>query len=84
MAWVTSELSGRGIVNSWIVSRHPTEEDDQPRIVALIDLEEGVRFVSNIQEIATRDVRNDMPVEVLFTEIDGVRLAQFRPSDSEA
>ncbi|HEX7094393.1 MAG TPA: Zn-ribbon domain-containing OB-fold protein [Acidimicrobiales bacterium] len=73
------EASGRGTVYSWIQSKHPTELDDAPRIVALIDLEEGARMVSNLQGVELDDVRPGMLVEVVFMEIDGTVLPQFRP-----
>jgi uncharacterized OB-fold protein len=47
--------------------------------VALIDLEEGVRLVSNLQGLAVDDVKNDMAVEAVFADVDGVTLPQFRP-----
>lgn len=77
--WNPKEVSGRGSIQSWIVSRHPTEADDRARIVALIDLEEGVRLVANLVGVDLGGVRNDMQVEVTFAEVDGVRLPQFRP-----
>jgi uncharacterized OB-fold protein len=76
--WNVIEASGRGTVLSWIVSRHPSQPDDAPRIVALIQLKEGVRLVSNLVEAGTDQVNNDMAVEVLFADVDGVRLPQFR------
>jgi uncharacterized protein len=82
--WEAQEASGRGKVQSWIVSRHPTEPDDAPRIVALIDLEEGVRLVSNLQDVEIADVENDMPVEVVFADIDGFTLPQFRAARGES
>jgi uncharacterized OB-fold protein len=78
--WDVEELSGRGRVHSWIVSHHPTQPDDAPRIVALILLEEGLRLVSNLDGVEAEDVVNDMDVEVAFVEVDGVRLPQFRPA----
>ncbi len=80
-SWGADELSGRGTVHSWIVSHHPSHADDSPRIVALIALEEGIRLVSNLQDIDPADVANDMPVEVVFLDVDGVRLPQFRPAN---
>jgi uncharacterized OB-fold protein len=77
--WEAQEASGRGTVQSWIVSRHPTEPDDAPRIVALVDLDEGVRLVSNLHDVEVADVKNDTPVEVVFAEVDGFTLPQFRP-----
>ena len=43
-------------------------------------LEEGLRFVSNLHDVDARDVVNDMEVEVVFVDVDGVRLPQFRPA----
>ncbi len=72
-------MSGRGTVHSWIVSHHPSDPDDTPRIAAVIDLAEGPRFVSNLVGCEPDDVVNDMPVEVVFIDVDAVRLPQFRP-----
>ncbi|MBX6391264.1 MAG: OB-fold domain-containing protein [Frankia sp.] len=82
--WVERELSGRGTVHSWIVSRHPSQPDDAPRIVVLVDLAEGVRLVSNLREIDPADVRNGMAVTVFFDEVDGCWLPQFRPQRAAA
>jgi len=78
--WEAEEASGNGFVYSWIVSRHPTEPDDEPRIVALVQLDEGPRLVSNLQDVEPQRVSNGMRVEVTFKELDGVKLAQFRPA----
>ena len=80
--WDAEELSGRGTVHSWIVSRHPSAPDEAPRVIALVQLDEGVRLVSNLVDVEIDEVENDMAVEVLFTEVDGVPLPQFRPAGS--
>jgi uncharacterized protein len=72
--------SGHGTVYSWIASHHPSEPDAEPRIVVLVELDEGVRFVANLQGIALADVTVGLPVEVFFADIDGTTLPQFRPS----
>lgn len=77
--WLIQELSGRGVVYSWIVSRHPSEAESSPRIVALVELEEGPRLVSNLQDVTVPAVVTGMPVELAFAEFDGVKLPQFRP-----
>jgi len=79
------ECSGRGTVHSWILSHHPTEPDAAPRVVILVDLEEGHRFVSNLVDTPLDEVRNGMAVEVRFVEYpttDGERivLPQFVPA----
>lgn len=80
--WDAQEASGRGTVYSWILSKHPTREDAEPRVVALIELEEGTRLVSNLVDIEPAAIENDMAVEVCFVEAnDGqVVLPQFRPA----
>jgi uncharacterized OB-fold protein len=77
----TFEATGRATVYSWIASHHPSEPDAEPRIVALVELEEGVRLVTNLQDVALGDVRPGMPVELFFAEVDGTVLPQFRPVD---
>jgi uncharacterized protein len=84
LEWTTLTASGRGTVHSWIVSRHPTDPDDAARVVALIDLDEGVRLVSNLTDVDPAGVDNGMAVEVVFREVDGVRLPQFRPAGAAA
>jgi hypothetical protein len=81
--WQLAESCGRGTVLSWIVSHHPDQPDDQPRIVALVELEEGARIVSNVVELEPEAVRNDLAVELVFRDVDGLRLHQFRPASSE-
>jgi uncharacterized OB-fold protein len=78
--WVLHQSSGRGTVLSWIVSHHPTEPDEAPSIVVLVELEEGVRLVSNLRGINPSEVKNDMPVEIELLEVDGVMLPQVRPA----
>lgn len=77
--WSTRQASGRGEVYSWLESRHPSQPDAAPRIVALIDLEEGQRLVSNLIGIALEDVRPGLPVEVTFETVGEHVLPKFRP-----
>jgi uncharacterized OB-fold protein len=79
VTWDVRELAGAGFVYSWIVSQHPTQSEDAPRVVALIELDEGLRLVSNLAGIDPADVRNGMRVEVEFGDIDGIKLPRFRP-----
>jgi hypothetical protein len=84
LEWDVQELSGRGSLHSWILSRHPSAPDDMTRIVALVELDEGVRLVSNLCEVDVADVENGMLLEVVFAEVDGVALPQFRPAGGGA
>lgn len=74
--WDAVPLSGRGHIHSWIVSRHPTQADIAPRTVVLVDLEEGVRIVSNL--IDAGNVGNGAAVALEFGDVDGNRLPLFR------
>lgn len=80
--WVT--LGGRGKIYSWIVVRHPVPAEvyagEVPYVVALIDLEEGVRMASNIVGCDPSRVHAGMPVEVVFEDVTPeVTLPKFRP-----
>jgi len=50
--------------------------------VVLVDLDEGIRLVSNLTDCPTDDVRIGMPVEVHFVPVgdDAVTIPAFRPS----
>jgi uncharacterized OB-fold protein len=78
--WNPHEARGRGVVCAWIVAKHPTQPDDNPRTVVLIELEEGVRMISNLAGSDQAEPRLGMPVEVIFAEVDGAVLPQFRPA----
>lgn len=75
------KLSGRGTVYSWIRPRHPNPVGfAEPPIVALIELEEGFRLVSNLYGIEFEKIRPALPVEVFFEPTLGNRkVPVFRP-----
>jgi hypothetical protein len=77
-----TESSGRGKVYSFTVARVPAGEafaEDVPYVVALVELEEGVRMMTNLTGVSPDDVRCDMPVEVVFEERDGFAFPKFTP-----
>lgn len=80
LEWVKS--SGRGKVYSYTIvySYGPTEfSEDTPYIVAIIDLQEGVRMMSNIVDCPPESVKCDMEVEVVFDDVtENVTLPKFR------
>jgi uncharacterized OB-fold protein len=72
LEWNTIEATGRGTVYSFVIPRHPPLPwFSEPYVVALIDLEEGTRIVSNLVDIAPELVMIGMPVEVRFEHFDG-------------
>src|SRR5579862_4487188 len=74
-------LSGRGHVYSYAILHHPPHPDfDYPVLGVLVDLDEGVRVVSNLTDAAPGEVRIGMPVEVHFVPTaGGVTVPVFRP-----
>jgi uncharacterized OB-fold protein len=67
-----ARLSGRGEVHSWILPRHPAPIGfAEPPVVALIQLDEGIRVVSNLVGVPIPEVRNGMRVEVGFAPTAG-------------
>ena len=81
LAWEAIEAAGRGVVYSFILPRHPQWPwFDGTYIVALIELEEGTRILSNLRDVDPAAVTIGMPVEAFFERFDGgVTLHQFRP-----
>jgi uncharacterized protein len=79
--WDSVESSGRGTVYSFVLPRHPRYPGfDDPHIVVLVELDEGVRLVSNLCGIDPDDVTIGMPIEVFYdTFDDGLVLPQVRP-----
>lgn len=78
-------LSGRGKVYSWIRPQHPKPMGfDEPPVVALIELEEGVRMVSNLEGIAFEDVTAGLDVQVEFAPtMKDKQVPVFRPADQK-
>jgi len=71
LEWTTLQCSGHGKVHSFVVVHQPQIPGFRyPLPVALVDLEEGVRIVANLQDVAPESVRIDMPVEVQFVEVE--------------
>ena len=85
LEWETQEASGRAKVYSWLESQHPTEPDAAPRIIVVLDLEEGVRFISNLVDIDLADVSFGLEVELCWASYPSMTqesdqiLPQFRP-----
>lgn len=81
LEWFKS--SGKGKIYSYMVvySYQPTEfEENLPYIVAIIELEEGVRLMSNVIGCSPETVKCDMKVGVVFDDVtEEVTLPKFKP-----
>ena len=84
LEWDAVEASGRGTVYSFVIPHHPPLPwFPEPYVVALVDLEEGTRLVTNIVGAAPGDVTIGMPVEVRFEHFDGdLVLPLFAPASA--
>jgi uncharacterized OB-fold protein len=82
LEWDTIEASGRGTVYSFVVNHYPqVPAFDYPLLVALVELDEGTRLVSNLVGIAPELVRVGLAVRAEFVAFDdGLTLPQFRPT----
>lgn len=74
--------SGCGKVFSYVVFHrvyHPAYAGNVPYAVALIELEEGPRLVSNLVGVDLADIRCEMPVIVVFEELGEWVVPKFKP-----
>ena len=81
MKWEWERSSGRGRVFTWTVTAmplHPAFKDATPYAPVVVEMDEGVRVVSEMVDCARRP-RIDMPVQVAFDAVtDEVTLPKFR------
>ena len=78
-----TEASGRGTVYTYSTVRVndlPPFGEKVPYHVAIVELDEGPRLMTNLVDCEAEDIRIGMPVEVTFREHDEeFTLAVFRP-----
>lgn len=79
-------VSGRGTVYSYAIVNqflHPHWSDSVPYNVVLVELEEGIRIVSNLVDCPNESIEIGMPVTVVFEEISSeITLPLFTPVSS--
>ena len=79
--------SGRGRLDSYVISHRPHPAFEGPYAIALVALEEGPRLMTNIVDCAQTPeaLVLDMPLEVVFApQNDEISLPLFRPAAAEA
>ncbi len=78
------DASGRGVVHALSVQHRapwPALGDRVPYAVALIDLDEGVRMMSNVVGASVDEVEIGAPVRLRWEALsDGRNLPQFEPT----
>lgn len=85
LEWDTAEASGRGHVYSFVVNHHPRHPAFAfPLVVALVELAEGTRLLTNLPGTAPEDVEIGMPVVLDWLDADpDLSLPVFRPAATE-
>jgi uncharacterized OB-fold protein len=81
--WV--ESTGKGWVYAHTISyqpAHPGFADDVPYVLAIIELDEGVRMNSNVINVDPKNVRIGMRVKVVWDDVtDEFTLPKFEPAE---
>jgi uncharacterized OB-fold protein len=73
------ELSGRGVVYTFTVVHQQFVPADVPYVVVAVELEEGVRMVSNLVDASPSDIRIGQRVEVTWEDMGpALSLPRFR------
>ena len=80
--WIAA--SGKGKVYAWIVVHQRYSrafEKDLPYNVAIVELEEGPRLLTNLVGIENKDSRPDLAVEVVWDDVtEEIALPKFTPT----
>jgi uncharacterized OB-fold protein len=80
--WV--RVSGRARLHSYVINHRPAPgfEEQAPYAIAVVELEEGVKLMSNIVgvENTPENLVLDMPLEVAFEEREGMCIPVFKPA----
>lgn len=82
-SWSWEKSSGRGTLYSWTVTHrsfHPGFNQDVPYAVVVVEMEEGVRVVSQIEGIEPSAYRLGMKLAAVFAQRDDVSLPVFKPA----
>ncbi len=81
-SWEWARSSGRGRVFTWTVvvrALHPAFQDACPYAPVVIEMEEGVRILSEVTDCSPDELEIDLPVEVVFVDAtEEIALPKFR------
>ncbi len=84
--WVRA--SGRASLHSYVINHVPAPgfEDEAPYVIAIVQLEEGPRMMTNLRKVAAEPeaLPLDLPLEVTFEARNGRTLPMFQPVGSAA
>jgi uncharacterized OB-fold protein len=85
LGWVESSGKGTIYTYSTIVSNPPSTFIDQlPYTIAIVELEEGVRFLSRLVNVEPDAVRCDLPVQIVITRDGDQVMPLFEPTTASS
>jgi uncharacterized OB-fold protein len=80
--WVTT--SGRATLYSYVINHRlaPGFEEDGPYAIAVVELEEGVRMMTNIVgiDVTPENLPLDLPLRVVFEQRGDMHVPLFEPA----
>ena len=69
--WEAAELSGLGELYSYTIVHHPKPPGfDEPAVAVIVELTEGLRMASNLEDADAAPLRIGEPLEVFFLDQD--------------
>ena len=77
------EVSGLGKVYSFTIARRPTAPqfaDELPQLIAVVELNEGVRMNCVLVNVEADEIFIGMDVKAVFHRINGATLLYFEPA----
>lgn len=79
LEWTTIDSSGAGTLYSFVVQRHPQAPGfDGPAVIVLVELEEGVRVISNVRIDPDDLVIGESLVVAFLDQEEGWTATEFR------
>lgn len=81
-AWHREPARGDAALVSWVVyhqSYHPAFQQRLPYTVAVVQLAEGPRMISNIVGVAAAQLRIDQPLRLVIEDDGGLAVPRFTP-----
>jgi uncharacterized OB-fold protein len=86
LSW--TPCTGRARLHSFVINHFPAPgfEDEVPYVIAIVELEEGPRMMTNLRGVPAdpAHLAVDMPLEVVFESRDGLTLPMFQPAGTAA
>ncbi|HWU22945.1 MAG TPA: OB-fold domain-containing protein [Nocardioides sp.] len=84
LAWDTVDACGTATLYSWVVAHHPRHPAfESPYLVAVVELAEGTRLITNLVDCAPDDLAIGMPLELVWLDADPeLTLPVFGPTGS--